>query len=92
MEDNFLLKATSEKKGITIIIDEGFCKGCIICVDVCPVDALEMVPVGSRWQGHLAVIKNIEACTGCMLCELQCPDFAILVDKPEKEKKKNSAA
>ena len=87
MEDTFLLKATSKGKGITIEINEKFCKGCIICVDVCPVDSLEMVPVGSRWQGHLAVIKDIETCTGCMLCELQCPDLAILVDKPEKKKK-----
>ncbi|TET67894.1 MAG: 4Fe-4S ferredoxin, partial [Candidatus Zixiibacteriota bacterium] len=26
-----------------------------------------------------AVVKNPEACTACMLCELRCPDFAIEV-------------
>ena len=87
MAEEFPLKVTGGKNGITIEIVEEFCKGCVVCVDICPVDALEMVPVGSRWQGHLAVIKDIEVCTGCMLCELQCPDFAIMVTKPEKKAK-----
>ncbi len=91
MEEKFPLKETGEKNGITITILEDFCKGCTICVDICPEDVLEMVPVGSRWQGNIAVIREIEACIGCMLCELQCPDFAILVDKPEKKKKKPAA-
>ncbi len=81
-----VVKVTGEN-GVTILIDELFCKGCTICVEVCPVDSLKMEPVGTRWQGSVAVVKDIEACIGCMLCELQCPDFAILVDKPEKKAK-----
>ena len=45
-----------------IEINEGWCKGCEICVDVCPRDVLEM-------KDFVAIVKNIEMCTGCMLCE-----------------------
>ncbi len=80
------------KNGITIAIDNDYCKGCTVCVEICPVDVLEMVPVGTRWQGSVVVVKDIEACIGCELCELQCPDFAIGVDKPKKAKKKAEAS
>ncbi len=91
MSDQYPLKGTSKRKGITIEIDEVMCKGCNVCVEVCPVDALDMEGIGSRWQGYLAVIKDIEACTGCLLCELQCPDFAISVTVPDKKKKAAAA-
>ncbi len=80
-------KSITGKNGFTITIDEEFCKGCTICVEVCPKDTLKMIPVGSRWQGSLVVVEDIETCIGCLLCELQCPDFAIEVDVPKKAKK-----
>ncbi len=83
------------ENGVTIVIDEYFCKGCTICVEVCPEDSLIMQPVGDRWQGSIAVVKDIESCVACMLCEIQCPDFAIEVTKVKKpkptDKKKVSA-
>ena len=79
---------TSEKTGVIVTINNIFCKGCEICVEICPTDVLEMIPAPDRWEGALVVVKDIEACTGCMLCEVQCPDFAIDVYKPKKEKKK----
>jgi len=78
----------SAKTGIDITIDRLWCKGCIICVEICPVDALEMIPAPDKWEGAEAVVKDIDACTGCMLCEVQCPDFALVVFKPKKVKKK----
>jgi NAD-dependent dihydropyrimidine dehydrogenase PreA subunit len=62
-----------------IEINEGWCKGCEICVDVCPRDVLEM-------KDFVAIVKNLEMCTGCMLCEQLCPDFAIVVHPPQKKK------
>lgn len=85
------MKAIKGKNGYTLYIDELYCKGCTICVEVCPKDVLEMQPVGDRWQGAVVVVEDIEACIGCLLCELQCPDFAIAVDKPEKKKKAKAA-
>jgi 2-oxoglutarate ferredoxin oxidoreductase subunit delta len=79
----------SEKTGIKITIDRHFCKGCNLCVLFCPVEGvLEMIDAPDKWEGAEAVVKNIEACTGCMLCEVQCPDFAIAVYSSKKEKAK----
>ncbi len=54
-------------------INPAWCKGCEICVDVCPRDVLEM-------KDFIAVIKDGDSCTYCQLCELLCPDFAIVVN------------
>ena len=77
----------SEKTGIEITIDRLWCKGCNICVVMCPVDALKMIDAPDKWEGSEAVVKDIDACTGCMVCEVQCPDFALEVFKPQKVKK-----
>ncbi len=92
MSADYKLKDTGPKNGITVSIFEDMCKGCTICVDFCPTDVLLMVDVGSRWQGSVVMIDDIEACIGCMLCEIQCPDFAIDVHKPAKKKKAAKAA
>ena len=64
----------------SIKINEAWCKGCEICVDVCPKDVLEM-------KDFVAVVKDIDQCTYCQLCELLCPDFAIVVQRPNSKKK-----
>ncbi len=60
------------KKKWRIEIDNSMCKGCAICVDFCPTDALKM-------EGLYAAILDLDKCTGCQLCDLRCPDFAIQV-------------
>jgi len=79
--------SVSEKTGHKIRILEEYCKGCTICVEVCPTDVLKMEPIGTRWQGSVVVTVDADACIACMLCELQCPDFAIIIDRGEKKKK-----
>ena len=72
-----------EEAEIIIQIKESWCKGCAICVEFCPHDVLAME------NGKARVVKY-EACTACGLCELRCPDFAIVVDHkpaPELEEK-----
>jgi 2-oxoglutarate ferredoxin oxidoreductase subunit delta len=49
-----------------------WCKVCGICVAVCPVDNLAIV------DGRLT---PADRCTGCGLCEMHCPDFAISVER-----------
>ncbi len=63
-----------------IDINESWCKGCEICVEVCPRNVLEM-------HDFVAKVKDLDNCTGCMLCEQLCPDFAIVVHRPDKKKK-----
>lgn len=66
-------------KDIKVLINEEWCKGCEICVDVCPKHILKM-------RDFVAVVEDEEDCTGCMLCEQLCPDFAIEIKSPEKKK------
>jgi len=36
-------------------------------------------------------VKDPDKCTGCQLCQLRCPDFAINVRLPKKKEEKSSA-
>ncbi len=49
----------------------------------CPAGVLEQDESG------IPYVKDPERCTGCQLCELRCPDFAINLRSPRsKEGKK----
>jgi indolepyruvate ferredoxin oxidoreductase beta subunit len=54
-------------------ITAAWCKGCDICVRVCPERCLRLTDRG------VVEIVDAAACTGCHLCEWLCPDFAITV-------------
>ncbi len=54
-------------------IDDRWCKGCDICVAFCPKGVIE------RPEGGKAQVAHPEQCTRCGLCEVMCPDFAIIV-------------
>ena len=61
----------------TITLDEAICKQCGICVDVCPREVL-----AADNDGQVQVV-NLEACTGCLICELLCPELAISLEAKE---------
>ncbi|MCU0837957.1 MAG: 2-oxoacid:acceptor oxidoreductase family protein [Rhodospirillales bacterium] len=54
-------------------ITEAWCKGCDICVKMCPERCLTL---NAR---HIVELTDPAACTACRLCEWLCPDFAIRV-------------
>ena len=56
---------------IELEITESWCKGCDICVKMCPERCLRLN------EGLVAELSDPEACTGCRVCEWLCPDFAI---------------
>jgi 2-oxoglutarate ferredoxin oxidoreductase subunit delta len=82
-----LLEASSEANGISIKVYRHYCKGCEICAEVCPKGVLRMEIASDRWEGAIVEIVDVEACNACMLCEHQCPDFAIEVFSLKKEAK-----
>jgi len=82
-----ILEGHSESNKITIRIFARLCKGCEICAEVCPKSVLRMEVAPDRWEGTIVKIVDMEACNACMLCEYQCPDFAIEVHSLKKELK-----
>jgi 2-oxoglutarate ferredoxin oxidoreductase subunit delta len=60
-----------------IIIDEDMCKGCGICIEVCPKGVLEVSMKISARGYYIPLVKREEDCAICRLCEIICPDFAI---------------
>ena len=71
-----MMTAKTARASWEIRINEEWCKGCEVCVEVCKPQVLEM-------DGQVAVVRRPEDCTGCMLCELLCPDFAVEVIEHE---------
>lgn len=56
---------------VDVVIDRDWCKGCGICVELCPKNALKLDDDGK------AVWEEPDKCVRCGLCELRCPDVAI---------------
>ena len=77
---------------VTVIRER--CKGCGYCVAFCPTGVLEMSAEFNAKGYHFPQMKNEDDCTGCDLCGMYCPDFAICgarvtvesIDEPSKEK------
>jgi 2-oxoglutarate ferredoxin oxidoreductase subunit delta len=65
-----------------IIVDEHFCKGCGLCVEVCARHCIVLDPDRITDKGyHPAVLTDESLCTGCANCALMCPDVAITVER-----------
>ena len=68
---------------IDITLD--WCKGCELCIQRCPVNALELSDKLNKRGIYPPRLKEENECNFCKLCELICPDFAIVV-VPEEDK------
>jgi len=62
-----------------ILVNPNYCKGCGICVEMCPAKVFELSKEINERGYHPAVPVRQEKCTQCHLCELYCPDQAITV-------------
>lgn len=57
------------------------CKGCKLCVEVCPRKIVVMTDEVNNKGYHAAGVTDMEKCTGCAFCATICPDCAIEVEK-----------
>ena len=58
------------------------CKGCGLCVDVCPKKVLELANDKINKRGHHPVeAARPDDCIGCGSCAIMCPDFIIKVER-----------
>ena len=63
-----------------IIFDKEKCKGCELCVSVCPIGIIKMSDDMNKNGFHYAVVDK-EKCTGCGMCFRMCPDMVIEIEK-----------
>jgi 2-oxoglutarate ferredoxin oxidoreductase subunit delta len=70
-----------------IIIDIERCKGCGLCVAVCPKNGIAISKKSNK-SGYFPAEAANSDCTGCAVCAIVCPDAAIEVfrDEPNKIK------
>lgn len=60
---------------------EQYCKGCGLCVPVCPRGILYLSEEVDRRGVHLARVRQEIDCIGCNNCTVMCPDAALEVDE-----------
>ncbi|MBS3982597.1 MAG: ferredoxin family protein [Dethiobacter sp.] len=68
-------------------ISPDLCKGCGLCKEKCPTDVLDWGKELGVYGTPIIVPARLEQCIVCGICELVCPDAAILIEKKEKVKK-----
>jgi 2-oxoglutarate ferredoxin oxidoreductase subunit delta len=74
------MKASPRKKAVKeIIIDDQFCKGCNLCIEVCPRKVFTGSHKRSRAGYSMPQASDPGKCSVCFLCEMTCPDLAITV-------------
>lgn len=61
-----------------------FCKGCELCVSVCPREVLRMSDELNRLGVRTAAARAGTECVGCLNCVLICPDAAVEVSANRK--------
>lgn len=66
-------------KASEIVINPRLCKGCHICISVCPHSVLEKSNEVDNRGFFLPQVVDLDACRVCHVCEMHCPDFAIRV-------------
>ena len=64
-------------KKFKIDVNNAWCKGCSLCIGVCPKTVLEL---SDRVKSFPAREEN---CIGCRQCENICPDLAITIKEGE---------
>ena len=61
-----------------------FCKGCFLCVEVCPkkILRLNLERVNQKGYNPVECIDQAQ-CTACAMCAKICPDSVIKVERDE---------
>ena len=66
-------------------IDNDKCKGCALCITVCPKNVLEIAEQVNAKGYFPAYQARPEDCIHCTACCIMCPDMAITIKKTADE-------
>ena len=64
-----------------VTFDKDRCKGCSLCVGVCPKGIVALSHELNAKGYHPAQVTDQEKCIGCAFCATMCPDCVITVEK-----------
>jgi len=73
-------------------IETNHCKGCGLCVTVCPKNVLELSDAVSPKGYFPAFQARPEDCIYCAICCTMCPDVAISICEVEEETASSDAS
>jgi len=73
-----------------VIFNTDLCKGCGLCVSVCPTDIIFLADNLNAKGYRPATVVEQEKCISCAACGRMCPDYVITIYRPEKKKKSAS--
>jgi 2-oxoglutarate ferredoxin oxidoreductase subunit delta len=66
------------------ILDEGKCRGCGKCVDICSLELWEIEDTPDGKKIAMVIEEASEICHTCMACRDACPEEAITVIREEE--------
>ena len=74
--------ADTKKRIGKVVINQDLCKGCGLCVSVCPKNVLEldMNTINAKGYSPSSAVRPNE-CIACGNCAITCPDSVISVYK-----------
>jgi formate hydrogenlyase subunit 6/NADH:ubiquinone oxidoreductase subunit I len=55
------------------VVDQNGCTGCEMCIVVCPVDCIELVPGPEHADLRKLCEVDLDRCIGCTYCAQYCP-------------------
>ena len=65
-----------------VTFNEDRCKGCGLCVSVCPKKIVVLASGRLNKKGfHPAAVAEMDKCIGCAACATMCPDTVIEVER-----------
>jgi len=65
-----------------VTFNEDRCKGCKLCMSVCPKHIVVMAEDRINAKGfHPATVIEMDKCIGCAFCATMCPDVVIEVER-----------
>jgi ferredoxin len=66
---------------VTMQIHKAACRGCQMCVDICPTKVLDF-----DTQQEVAIVVREQDCIACLSCKYLCPSNAIVHDNYHRVK------
>lgn len=64
-----------------VIFNQERCKGCGLCVVVCPKGIIKLADKINGKGFKPAEVEKMEECIGCASCAIMCPDCVIEVER-----------